>query len=229
MDDSFDRAFETMGLPWLPWVGIGYREAETKTLILGESIYAYGDGGETVRNRILEKQSLRQRHMAHGILANPKFKSAYLRNFERAVFLKKKPTGAQQKLLWSQVIFHNLVPRLLHSRRQRPTDEDYTNGWKIFLELAKVVQPQRCLVYGLESKKIDALMRLLDSPDTSHKIAQKKQRHAAISGNRPITLSILINGRRLDVLCMRHPSSFFSWDKWGLFLRETDMMPVVLS
>jgi hypothetical protein len=43
----------------------------------------YGDGSEKVRNSILAKDSLRRRHMRHGVLAM--FKSAYVRNLERAV------------------------------------------------------------------------------------------------------------------------------------------------
>lgn len=80
LDDSFDRTFETIGLSWLPWVGIGYREAETKTLILGESIYAYGDGSETVRNRILEKHSLRQRHMEFWRIRSSKVPTSEISN-----------------------------------------------------------------------------------------------------------------------------------------------------
>jgi len=107
LDDSFDPAFSSMNLPWLPWVGSRYHEADTKTIILGESVYVYGAGDETTRQRILQRESLRQRQMTHGILG--KFKSRYLRNFERAVFLKIRPSGPERARLWSHVIFHNLV------------------------------------------------------------------------------------------------------------------------
>src|SRR4051812_18579233 len=89
LDDRFDADFEEMDLPWLPWVGSQYQASSTKTIVLGESIYVYGDGSDQVRNRILAKDSLRRRHMRHGVLAM--FKSAYVRNLERAVFQKKRP------------------------------------------------------------------------------------------------------------------------------------------
>jgi hypothetical protein len=83
LDDRFDAEFEAMELPWLPWVGSQYRASSCKTIVLGESIYVYGDGSEKVRNSILAKDSLRRGHMRHGVLAM--FKSAYVRNLERAV------------------------------------------------------------------------------------------------------------------------------------------------
>lgn len=225
LDDSFDVDFGPLNLSWLPWVGIGFRDTQTRTIILGESVYVYGDGSETVRNRILKKDSLRQRHMTHGILA--KFKSRYLRNFERAVFLKKLPSGVDRKLLWSQVIYHNLVPRLLESRKNRPTPDDYTAGWKVFLELAKVVRAQRCIVYGVEKMKIDSLLHLLKFPGSPYEVI-KQRWLPAIGCNRPLALSFLLEGIQVDLLFMRHPSSFFSWDKWGTVLREAGMMPVAL-
>lgn len=222
LDGSFDAALDAMDLPWLPWVGSRYREAEGKTIILGESIYVYGSGDETVLHRILKKDSLRQRQMTHGILA--KFKSRYLRNFERAVFLKRRPVAAERALLWSQVIYHNLVPRLLPSRKDRPTYDDYTKGWRVFLELAEVVQAQRCIVYGLESLKVKALLDLL-----SRDVITERRRLPAVGRNRPLALSFLLNGREMNLLFMRHPSAFFRWSKWGTVLRETGMIPIALT
>jgi hypothetical protein len=224
MDEGFDEAFNAMKLAWLPWVGRGYRDADTKVVVLGESIYDYSDGDETVRSRILSKHSLRRRQMAHGILAS--VKSRYLSNFERAVFLKKKPTSGQREFLWSQVVYHNLVPRLLKSRQDRPTLDDYTDGWKVFLELAEMVKAQRCIVYGVETLKVDSLLLLLKSADPHHQVIRKHWL-SAVGGNRPLALSFVLAGGQIDLLFMRHPSSFFSWDKWGKVLTETEMMPVV--
>ncbi|WP_201485647.1 hypothetical protein [Pseudomonas sp. OF001] len=223
LDDSFDPTFNSINLPWLPWVGSRYYESDTKTIILGESVYVYGAGDETTRQRILHRESLRQRQMTHGILG--KIKSRYLRNFERAVFLKTRPSGLERAHLWSHVIFHNLVLELLPSRKNRPTMRDYTAGWEAFLELAEVVQPQRCIVYGLESPKIEALQELL----ASRKMAIQKKRLPAVGRSRPVKLSIQINGRPLDLLFIRHPSAFFPWKKWGAFIREAGFNPLAVE
>jgi hypothetical protein len=157
--------------------------------------------------------------MTHGILA--KFKSRYLRNFERAALLKMRPSRPERELLWSHVVFHNLVLSLLPSRKSRPTPRDYTAGWEAFLELAEVTQAQRCIVYGVESSKIEALQNLL----SSRRIAIQNKRLTAVGRIRPVTLSIQLNGRPLDFLFIRHPSAFFPWKKWGVVIRDVGMMP----
>lgn len=218
LDRSFDNDFANLELKWLPWVGSRYQASECKTIILGESIYLYG--GEPSRQRILDKNSLRIRHINHGILA--KFKSRYLRNLERAVFQKKRPNMLERTHLWTGVIYHNLVPRLLESLKERPTQSDYTLGWKEFLQLAKVVQAQKCIVYGLELRKIGALLDLL----TQENVEFRRKRLPEVGKNRPLLLSFQLNGNPMELLFIRHPSAFFTWEKWALTLRETDMLPI---
>ena len=218
LDHSFDNDFAGLELKWLPWVGSRYQESACKTIILGESIYLYD--GEPSRQRILDKNSLRSRHINHGILA--KFKSRYLRNFERAVFKKNRPNLRERTDLWTGVIYHNLVPRLLESLKERPTHNDYTQGWSEFLQITKVVQAQRCIVYGLESRKIRALLELL----AVQHIEFRRSRLPAVGKNRPLLLTIQLETQPFEMLFIRHPSAFFTWDKWALTLREANMLPV---
>jgi len=219
LDKFFDADFDAKNMSWLPWVGSKYREAECRTIILGESVYDYGEGDDLVRDRILKKDSLRRRQMTHGILA--KFKSRYLRNFERAVFLKKHPAEEERTLLWSQVIYHNLVSRLLPSVKHRPKLEDYIAGWRVFFDLVKIVKARRCIVYGLEPLKIEALLAALPLD-----VVVERKRFPAIGRNKPLALSLRLDGHQVNLLFMRHPSAYFSWEKWGTFLRETGMMPI---
>lgn len=220
LDNFFDVDFDAKNMRWLPWVGSKYREAECRTIVLGESVYDYGNGDESVRARILKKDSLRRRQMTHGILAT--FNSRYLRNFERAVFLKKRLSQEERALLWSQVIYHNLVPRLLPSVKHRPKLEDYTAGWQVFFNLVRVVEARRCIVYGLEPLKIEALLAVL--PLNS---VVEQRWHPAIGRNRPQALSLKLNNHhQVNLLFTRHPSAYFSWDKWGAFLRQTKMTPI---
>lgn len=120
------------------------------------------------------------------------------------------------------MIFHNLVGRLLKSGKDRPTDDDYAAGWRSFLEIAEIVKLQRCIVYGLEHQKVAALLSLL-RPDAN--IEQTNL--PAVGSSRPLALSFILNGRRVSLLFIRHPSAFFRWSEWGIVLRDTGMMPVV--
>jgi hypothetical protein len=213
LDTYFDAVFDAAGLPWLPWVGSAFRCSPNRTIVLGESIYDYSGGKAEVRKRILGKHSLRQRQLGHGI--HEKHKSRYLRNFARAFFLKRKISLAERELLWRQVIYHNLVPRMMSTLKQRPTEQDYRDGWHAFLQLAQLTGAQRCIVYGLEALKIDALKSVL-SPSA----LLAHERLPAVGRNRPVRLLVQLGGQPLHLLFIRHPSAFFQWDEWGAVMRQ---------
>jgi hypothetical protein len=221
LDDHFDAGFESMALPWLPWVGSQYRVSPCKTIVLGESIYLYGDGSDTMRTRILAKDSLRRRHMRHAVLAM--FKTAYVRNLERAVFRKKTPSASQRKSLWVSVAYHNLVLRMLESRQHRPSADDYQHGWQTFLRLASLLQAERCIVYGVEPEKIDAF-RFAAAQPASNCSDVRVRRGARVGRFRPVRISLMLDRRPFEMMFIRHPSAFFSWGEWGTALREANML-----
>lgn len=217
LDNSFDGALEILQLNWRPWVGCDYLVSIRKTIVLGESIYLYD--GESSRQRILHRDSLRNRHLNHGILA--KYKSRFLRNFERAVFKKKRPEAAERKRLWTGVIYHNLVPRMMESLKDRPTYNDYHTGWNDFLQLATVVKAQQCIVYGLEPQKIGALLTIL----AAQNVKVHREKLPSVGNNTPSVLTFQHNNQSLKLLFIRHPSAFFAWRKWAVTLRESGLLP----
>lgn len=152
---SYDEQLEGLQLPWLPWIGTGFREQKVRTVILGESVYDYSKGDAAKRKSIQQQDGLRTRHLKHAIYA--KFKSRYVRNFERTYYGKKKPSSKERQDLWGRVAYHNLVLRMLHSEKARPSDADYRSGWERFIDLAGCLDVQQVVVYGLERRKIDAL------------------------------------------------------------------------
>lgn len=221
-DSSFDAGFSVLDLKWLPWVGASYAIAPVKTLILGESLYDYSEGKDTKKMRIESCDGLRHRQINHGVLA--KEKTRFLRNFERAVFMTSAPTGAQRESLWCGVAFHNLVNRLLTSRKHRPTFEDYLAGWGSVLSIFRMLQVDNCVVYGLERKKVLALRQHLGPG------AEIRQENLPAVGNsRPHKFSFAVDGRRINLLFIRHPSAFFNWRDWGVVLRTSDMVSVGLQ
>lgn len=219
LDKSFDPAFETMGLCWLPWVGSAYRNTEAKTIVLGESVYVWGraENHEKTRAKIDQRDSLRWLHLSKGVAESFKKgsrKRAYLSNFERAVFLKRRPSALERQRLWSQVAYFNLVQRVMTNRRHRPQAEDFEAGWPQFFRVAGALEAQRCVVYGTEGKKIAALRAM---PDVQ---ILQEQRLPAISDVRPLHLRLAHDGREMEFLFIRHPSAFFAWKEWGPVLRN---------
>lgn len=217
LDNSFDDALSALPLNWLPWVGSQYLASKRKTIVLGESIYLYD--GESSRQKIMDRDSLRKRQLSHGILAE--YKSRFLRNFERAVFQKKRPEATERKRLWTGVIYHNLVPRMMESLKDRPTYNDYHTGWNDFIQLATVVKAQQCIVYGLEPKKIGVLLDML----AAQNIKVHREKLPAVGKNTPCILTFQHNNQSLKLLFIRHPSAFFTWRKWAVTLRESGVLP----
>ncbi|KWT98077.1 MULTISPECIES: hypothetical protein [unclassified Variovorax] len=187
--------------------------------MLGESLYVWGSAEEYERNRekISVVDSMRWRHLRMGLSDSfPKGsrKRAFLANFERAVFLKTRPSAAERQRLWSEVAYLNLVPRLLNSRTHRPKDEDFVAGWNQFFPVAAALEAERCIVYGTEPKKIAALRAM---PDVQILV---QERLPAIVDTRPLHMRLVHGGRELELFFVRHPSAYFPWDEWGPVLRS---------
>ena len=214
LDCSYDEQLTNLNLPWLPWIGAGFREQKVRTVVLGESVYDYSKGDAAKRERILHQDSLRTRHLNHAILA--KFKSRYVRNFERAYFRKEKPTAQERQDLWGRVAYHNLVLRMLRASRARPSDADYANGWERFLEVARCLDAKQVVVYGLEQRKINALRSL----QSLHGRIQHLEITGA-AGVKPVALSLAnASGSCMRLLFIRHPSAFFRWEEWGKVVQQ---------
>lgn len=212
IDTNFDNYFiEHLKLPWLPWVGINFSDTKIKTLILGESTYNWDLKNEKVKKSLETDSHLRRLHYNHAI--NYKRKSKYVRNIERAIFQKKWPSIEDKENLWASVVYHNLVLSPMHTIRHRPDENDYSKGWAVCLDIIEEMQIGQCIVYGLEWKKIKALLDLLKSKDIEYKYTKMEDK---VGRYRPKIISI--DSQNVKIIFIRHPSSFFSWQKWGQFL-----------
>lgn len=105
LDLSFDSAFAgRASLRWWPWVGSRFSISPLRTMVVGESIYNWGEGFEA---RYEKSDALRQTHSRHAL--NYRRDSPYVRNFERAIYQAYAPSEEQKLALWSSVAYHNLV------------------------------------------------------------------------------------------------------------------------
>lgn len=127
------------GLKWLPWTGYYY--FKTRIVVLGESQYEDGDEWQDDPS-------------ATRTLINKQFsddKGKLYSNTEKVLLSIQNPTQQQTNCVWRSVTYWNLVQRLLPSRQERPNDEDYDNGWKLFLEIVEILKPKICIVLGKSS------------------------------------------------------------------------------
>ncbi len=220
IDTSKDADLEKLQLNWLPWVGKDYFLTEPKTIILGESTYNWGKTPEErlsiQENRIESINHVRILHRNH--VCKRKTKAPFVRNIERAIFQQKNPDFARVQKMWQKVCYHNLVLDSLDSRRKRPSYQQYYNGWLIFLRLCNILQIDQGIVYGLEQKKLKAVNAVLKQYASSVKM--QKLGTEKIGRSYPRKLSFCYQKRKIALLFIRHPSSFFSWSKWGKVLHN---------
>jgi len=215
LDLSFDDKFlENEKLTWLPWVGVNFQSANPRTLVLGESTYNWSPSSETVQERIKKNDHLRLIHQNNAI----KFKgqSKYARNFERATFNTKKLTPLKAKELWHSVVYHNLVLRCMKNLKSRPKYDDYVAGWHETFKLFELLNVDQCVCYGLEDKKIQAFKDVAGLGNYKFEV----QTFLKIGKNTPRIITLNINERTIKIAFIRHPSSFFSWRKWAVFIQQ---------
>ena len=214
INTKYDDIFiNEMSLPWLPWVGIDFDESNSKTIVLGESTYNWKPSDPKVQERINKNDHLRVLHQDHAI--KPTSKSKFVRNIERAIFQIKKPTSESKLSFWNSVVYHNLVLRYMPTIKSRPKYTDYKRGWEVYLTLIDTIKAKECLVYGLESKKYKSLIDLLKEQNIDYeykKLSTKVER----SYPRVIEFKNIPH----KILFIRHPSSHFSWKKWGEIIKE---------
>ncbi|VXC51142.1 conserved hypothetical protein [Burkholderia sp. 8Y] len=213
LDLSFDHLFEVnKEVRWWPWVGRDYSRSAVKTMILGESVYCWAER-EKFQNRYARTSGLRETHANHAL----KFQrpSRYVRNVERAIFQRRNPSDDQKQRLWSTVAYYNLVLDVMESVDERPTQSQYQSGWDAALDLFDVLGVEQCLVFGVES--VGALRLTAGGRQLHCSVARhptKIGRFCARTG-----LVHTATGRPVQLLFVRHPSSFFSWRKWAPVVR----------
>ncbi|MEM5433472.1 conserved hypothetical protein [Cupriavidus taiwanensis] len=181
-------------------------------MVVGESVYDWGNGFDT---RYKETNGLRETHRRHAL--DYRRDSPYVRNIERAVYRKREPSAEQKRELWSTVAYHNLVLEPLKDIKARPTYPQYLKGWQEFFELSHMMAVDQAIIYGLEARKVDALVEAIRLRGVSF---EQSCLPAKIGRTRPRMVTIANDGRTLKLLLIRHPSAFFSWRQWAPVIRE---------
>ena len=214
IDTSYDGFFSNdLNLPWLPWVGVNFTNSTTKTIILGESTYNWDPDNLDVKKRIANNNHLRVLHQNHAL--DTERPSKYVRNIEKAIFQQKHPSRENKLKLWNSVVYHNLVLRMMQTRKDRPTFDDYKEGWEVYLELMAKLDIDECLVYGLEAKKYKALIEVLENKNIDYIYIKLDTKVG-----RSFPRIIKIKDSSHSILFMQHPSAYFSWKKWSKILED---------
>ncbi|WP_027376204.1 hypothetical protein [Kaistella palustris] len=206
-------------LSWLPWIGSNYFKNTSRLLIIGESQYAKGEtaaafqedlarvnGIDFTRNSVLQTQI--QNHYKHPALDN---------------LLKALVGNASigKEKLWKEIAFYNFVQRVMDyssfngKKTEQPTIADFDEGWKVFVEVVKILKPTDCIFIGVSAAMpFERMMDRLNIKRTD------RTAHAKIGNTTPMSASIEIEGHTTKISFVRHSSAYFSAEEWTPFLAK---------
>lgn len=206
-------------LSWLPWIGTDYLKNNNRLLIIGESQYAQGETVEDyqkdlarvneidfTRNAVLQTQI--QNHYKHPALDN--LMKALLGN-----------SSINKEKLWKEIAFYNFVQRVMDyssfdgKKTEQPTIADFDAGWKVFVDVVKILKPTDCIFIGVSAAT--PFERMMDQLNIkrSNRIA-----HDKIGNTNPISASIETDGHITNISFIRHSSAYFSPEEWRPFLED---------
>jgi hypothetical protein len=207
---NIDERFETElnkvdSLKWLPWIGKNYNE--TKIFILGESQYEDGDDWQDENN--LATRILIQKGFTDGFGKIQKIAT-------KTLLAKLSPSDEERNYVWESVIYHNLTQRLMSSIEERPSEEDFDNGWKVFLELAEVTRPNTCIVLGKST--IGRLGYYLNNNDTGW------ERNVSEFYESEKIINLSKDNYKLKLIFINHPtgSHGFDYEYWADLIDRND-------
>ena len=214
MNTQLDIKFKNVkNQKWLPFVGDNYLKISdnNKLLIVGESHYLDPDDPKSIERHnsidftreVIDELAIRGNH--YGTRIFPKFHKAMFANNE-----------FDTKTFWNLTSFYNFVQRPMETNKNRPTDDDFYNGWLTFFETIKILKPKTCLFIGVKAS--NSLKRQIRGSDLElvsftkeDKISKTCPRRATIKN---------ADGQSIELIFIQHTSRFFSWSKWNDYIKS---------
>ena len=219
LDTSFDSVLKPGKvedhLVWLPWVGKEYAKADRKILIIGESHYTTADD---LDSSIIDIKKM---------MDNPNFTRRVIEvmgilNLAPTIFFKNiyktllGPINFTTGKLWEHVAFYNFIQRPLRTKiKERPTKEDYAEGWCRFNHAVRVLDPDICLFIGVGAANTAyQTLQELDFNYVSEPVKGPK-----INRTFPRTMTIMPKDKYIKMIFTLHASRMFSPPLWREYLK----------
>lgn len=209
LDKSFDEDFINVPeLKWLPWIGVKY--LQNKFLIIGES--HYDDGDEWLKYSHATRAFINIFGLTSKNQENEN--CAIVRNIEKTVYDKSPVSYEERERLWSSVAYLNLVQRLLPSRKERPNEKDFDNGWDAFFKIAEILKPKYVLKCGMSGDGRFGNMLTNNNPGWKY---EDKEYYS-----NPRVMYLSRDKCQFKLLFIKHPSGSFgySFEEWGEIIQQ---------
>ena len=217
----YDKQFETIeGLSWLPWVGHNYINSKRRILIIAESHYVNGEDIE-LKKKTLINDRLNTRMVVAECPIGKEWSNPMFENLHRCLFGINNPTSVNTEEVWNNLVFYNFIQTPMNYNgneieKERPKEIDFYDGWRVFIEILKIIKPTDCLFVGVTASNY------FNQYMNEHGIEHTNVNFINIGSNtygREFTISFEEN-KSIPIIGIQHTSKYFSWILWHDFLNE---------
>jgi len=202
------------GLKWLPWIGNNYCTSLYKLMILGESHYLWEgeeDAYDILNDEGFTRALVYNNHQGH--LDSVCHIIKPLDAIARTLLDKKDLTTQERITISNAYIYHVIVQKYLDSIKERPDYESYYQGWKINIEILKILKPNIVLAIGVES--YEACVNYCTSVGL---LKYNIKENIKINNTYPRIVKLTIANLDIDIIFLRHASRYYSWRKWHEYI-----------
>jgi hypothetical protein len=212
-DDAFDQI---QGLKWRPWVGQRFsaRLRHQRLLVVGESHYFAGD---TPEKRQADRDGYEDRQFTKIMVTENGYNTKTWNNIPLLLF---KISEIDRSKFWGDCAYYNFVQRPMDKdgqpdgKPERPTENDFVTGWRVFAEVVNTIQPSHCLFIGVStSDYFNSSMAILNLSSENITWPQKVGRTWAR------TAKLKLAGTTTELIFIQHLGKYFSWLKWHDYLQ----------
>lgn len=190
-------------LKWKPYRGENYDQANTKLLLVGESHYL-DEKPESASNA--EDPLFTQEVVKSLAISMDPYPSTFFPNVNRLFHLG----DSNRAEFWSKVAFFNLIQRPMMSKKDRPSNTDFINGWRAFYEAVNQLKPEVCLFLGssVSQSMAKGFSGLDDVECDNIRWINKVGRFWFKKSE------MRVGPNTITCLFIKHPSAHFSHEKW---------------
>lgn len=214
-ENDFDNISNSQcKIPWYPWVGVNYVNSKNRIMIIGETHYSNEAEPEKIAQSLIDcannRNFTKEVIMESGIRLD--WRNKMLDGLYSALFGKNILLDSERIRFWQSISFYNFIQRPMEyntKKKERPTEKDFYEGWRTFVNLVSILKPKQVIFIGVQAMYF--MHDALNGIGVKHEITSIKKVDRAYSRCGWLEY----DGCRVDLISIRHTSRFFSWVKWN--------------
>jgi len=196
---------------WKPWIGKNFNKQETKILLIGESHYSQDSNGNFDKECYEEfiNDSETTQKIIQRLINGESWR--IFDNTYKFLFNNRKINVTD---FWEQFSFYNLIQRPMKTMKEKPSKTDFKQGIETSLEVINEMYTKPDYVIFLGNSGRHYLKNSINNNENYRLINEKTEKIGRYFGVK-FTIE---NTKEIQLIFIKHPSSYFSWNKWNEFI-----------